>query len=476
MNRKCICDLCSCGRHHCPHLPTKIYEKTEKPCFFSEYTEKYPTYPSYMPRESFKPKVEYQKVNIPMENLSTTKRDFGVHNIVPVKHHHADQVTPSQDEMDFLTTYNQHYKYYPTSRVSTIKPRDNKYPCSDKTEFLPTYKTDYLPWNQQRRAPIRPPQTYRPVSCRFDHRTTHQDDYPVKNLVDTVSYKPTPVLKICNIPMENTTSYRSSYVSHPVEKRCVYEGEKYKPCEIPFDGLTTHKDSYKGLRGEPAKSWKPVSRHFGFDTSVRFNTEFRDKFQAWPTPQIVPRDPIPYIPPEGKMDLLTTVQADYKDPNGVPAQSCRPVITHVKNTDRFEGSTTNREDYKHWPNTRREPVKPVPQFKFPDEPMDYMTTNRADYVPHAPVNTQSCKPTWSGPPVNIPLEGQTTYSTSFTPKEIRRCPASYSEPPGYIFDEVDVVGHRMYRPASQTPQQSNHLGFGDTESLHQRGLAVPAYH
>uniref|UniRef100_A0A5F5PEL4 Stabilizer of axonemal microtubules 1 n=2 Tax=Equus TaxID=9789 RepID=A0A5F5PEL4_HORSE len=72
LKRKCICDLCSCGRHHCPHLPTKIYDKTEKPCLLSEYTENYPLYHSYLPRESFKPRLEYQKGSIPMEGLTTS--------------------------------------------------------------------------------------------------------------------------------------------------------------------------------------------------------------------------------------------------------------------------------------------------------------------------------------------------------------------------------------------------------------------
>ncbi|XP_009242682.1 stabilizer of axonemal microtubules 1 isoform X4 [Pongo pygmaeus] len=72
MKTKCICELCSCGQHHCPHLPTKIYDKTEKPCLLSEYTENYPFYHSYLPRESFKPRREYQKGSIPMEGLTTS--------------------------------------------------------------------------------------------------------------------------------------------------------------------------------------------------------------------------------------------------------------------------------------------------------------------------------------------------------------------------------------------------------------------
>jgi hypothetical protein len=60
-------------RHHCPHLSTKIYDKIEKPCLLSEYTENYPTYHSFLPRESFKPKLEYKRGSIPMEGLTTSR-------------------------------------------------------------------------------------------------------------------------------------------------------------------------------------------------------------------------------------------------------------------------------------------------------------------------------------------------------------------------------------------------------------------
>nr|BAC36522.1 unnamed protein product [Mus musculus] len=71
--RTCICNLCSCGRHRCPHLPTKIYDKTEKTRLLSEYTENYPIYQSYLPRNSFKPEWCYRKPSAPMEGLTTCR-------------------------------------------------------------------------------------------------------------------------------------------------------------------------------------------------------------------------------------------------------------------------------------------------------------------------------------------------------------------------------------------------------------------
>ncbi|XP_020006874.2 stabilizer of axonemal microtubules 1 [Castor canadensis] len=409
-----------------------------------------------------------------MEGLTTSRRDFGLHKVVPVKLHQHDKFIPREENMELLTTYRQDYNPYPVCRVDPIKPRDSKYPCGDKMESLPTYKADYLPWNQPRREPLRPPHNYRPASNKFDNRTTHQDDYSMKGLVNTMSCKPPAMPKLCNIPLEDLTNYKMSYVTHPLEKRFVHEADKFRPCEIPFESLTTHKESYRGLIGEPAKSLKPLSRPPGLDIPFFNTTEFRDKYQAWPTPQVFSRAPITYAPPEEKMDFLTTVQAHYTYPKGSPAQSCRPVLP-IKKSCLFEGSTTTKDDYKQWDSMCTEPVKPVPQLNFPAEPLDCLTTTQAHYVPHPPSNTKSCKPPWSGPRGNIPVEAQTTYSISFTPKEMRRCPASYPEPPGYIFEEVDPLGHRIYRAVSQVGSQRNsHLPIDDAENPKQRELAVSA--
>lgn len=296
----------------------------------------------------------------------------------------------------------------------------------------------------------------------------------MKGLVNTTSCKPLAMPKLCNIPLEDLTNYKMSYIAHPMEKRFVYEPEKFRPCEIPFENLTTHKESYRGLMGEPAKSLKPPVRPGGLDTPFSTTTEFRDKYQAWPTPQMFSKAPATYVPPEEKMDLMTTAQAHYTYPKGGPAQSCRPVLS-VKKGGRFESSTTTKDDYKQWVSIRTEPLRPIPQLNLPTEPLDCLTTTRAHYVPHPPMATKSFKPSLSGPRGNIPVEGQTTYTISFTPKEVSRCLASYPEPPGYIFEETDALGHRIYRPVSQIGSQgSSRLSLGDPKNPNHQELAVSA--
>ncbi|ERE81965.1 hypothetical protein H671_2g7785 [Cricetulus griseus] len=407
-----------------------------------------------------------------MSFVVDTRRDFGLHKMAPVEFHQPDPYVPSEENMDLLTTYKQDFNYVPVCQVGAIKPRDSKFPNGDKTQYLPTYKVDYLPWNQPKRELLRPPHNFRPESTRFENRTTHQDEYTMKGLVTTVSCKPVIKPKLCNIPLEDLTNYKMNYVPHPVEKRFVREPEKFKPCEIPFENLTTHKESYRGLLGEPAKISKPPARYPSQEIPFSNTTECQEKYQAWATPQIVPKTPVTYVPPEEKMDLLTTMQSHYRYRKGTPAQSCRPVLS-IKKSSRFDSSTTTKDDYKQWEAVNTKPVKPVPHLTLPVEPLDYQTTTKICYVPHPPVTTKNYKPPWAGPRRNIPVEGQTTYSIYFTPKEMGRCPASYIEPPGYIFEEVDAMGHKIYRAVSQTGSgQNSCLSLYDAEKSGQKELEV----
>ncbi|KAM4876763.1 stabilizer of axonemal microtubules 1 isoform 2-T2 [Thomomys bottae] len=409
-----------------------------------------------------------------MEGVTTSRRDYGLHKVMPVKLHQPDPFVPNEGNMDLLTTYKQDFNPYTMCRVDAIKPRDSKYPCGDKMESLPTYKADYLLWNQPKRELLRPPHSYRPAFTKFDNRTTHQDDYPMKGFVSTKSYKPPPIPNLCNIPLEDLTNYKLNYVPHPMEKRFVYEPKRFKPCHIPFESLTTHKECFRGLVGQPAKSLKPPDRTSASDAPFADTTEFRDKYQAWPTPQVFSKSPINYAPPEEKMDFLTTVQAHYTYPKGAPAQAYRPAIP-IKTSCPFESSTTTKDDYKQWTSNRAEPFKPFQHLSLPAEPFDNLTTTRAHYVPHPPASTKSFKPSWSVPQGNVPVEGQTTYSVSFTPKEMGRCLASYPNPPGYVFEEVDGMGHRIFRPSSLTGSPRNsHVSMNEMEKPKEQELAVSA--
>ncbi|XP_068280240.1 stabilizer of axonemal microtubules 1-like isoform X6 [Nyctibius grandis] len=444
--------------HRCPHLPTWPYKKCEKPCMLSEYTDQYHLYPITLPRGSFKPKEAYKMAQISMEGISTTKGDYIAHEVLPQKRKPPEKHVKSDESMDLTSTYKQDYNSYPqVSQVPSCLPRATRCVPSAKMDTNTTYKGDYVLWNEPKTEMIRPNNRFCPSEEKFDHKTIVQDDYLYRGPVATQSCKPLNLVQKNKVPFENTTNYRVNYVPHPLKKRYIHKYEKYKVNEIPFDGLTTHKISYKGLAGQPAKLAKPYQTKRLHDLPFSSTTEFQEKYQAWPRPLVFTKKPDVYLPSLEKMDLHTTTQIHYKHPNGKPAKICRSLPQLKKSTEPFNSSSIMKEDYKPWLCKRLKPITHAPELTFPAKPMDCLTTFQAHYVPHPLTVMKNYKPGWSGPNQHTLLDAKTTYGTSYTPKRIVRCLASYKDPPGYVFEGTDADGHSLYLPASKSEcLQSGH--------------------
>lgn len=340
---------------------------------------------------------------------------------------------------------------------------------------------DYVAWNQPRREMIRPDNIYHPSQDKFDHRTTVQDAYIYKGPVVTKSCKPFKPPPMKKVPLEDVTNYKMSYVAHPPVKRHVHEPEPYKPSHVPFDGLTTHNLSYKGLAGEPAKSMKPPHKMSESESLFIDTTEFREKYQAWPVSSVFTRKPDVYVPPKDKMDLTTTAQIHYGNPNGRPATSCKPLGRILQSTGPFDHSSTMKADYKAWQYSKPKAICPTSEIKVSAAPMDTLTTFQTHYVPHPLPFTKSFRPRLPAPRPHVPFAQDTTYATSYTPKQVNICPASFKEPPGYIFEKIDEGGHRRFRPrllaqsrCSSNSKITNHRDSFPGSGLNQTGLNKPA--
>ncbi|XP_026722150.1 stabilizer of axonemal microtubules 1 [Athene cunicularia] len=385
----------------------------------------------------------------PMEGISTMKRDYISHEVLPRKLKPSEKNVKSDESMDLTSTYKQDYNSHPVSQVPPYRPHVTRQIPSGKADTRTTYKDDYVLWHEPKIEPFRPNDRFHPSEEKFDHRTIVQDEYLYRGPVATQSCKPLTLVQKTKAPFENITNYRVSYVPHPLEKCYVHKNEKYNVNKVPFDGLTTHKVSYKGLAGQPAKLAKPYQPKILHDLPFFSTTEFHEKYQAWPQAPLFTKKLDVYLPPLEKMDLHTTTQLHYKYPNGKPAKMCRSLAKLKKSTEPFNSLSIMKEDYKPWLCKRLKPITHAPELAFPAKPMDCLTTFHTHYVPHPLTVTKSYKPAWSGPKHHTLLDAKTTYNTSYTPKGIVRCLASYKNPPGYIFEGADADGHNFYVPASK---------------------------
>nr|XP_033817358.1 stabilizer of axonemal microtubules 1 [Geotrypetes seraphini] len=435
-------------RHHCPFLPTRIYEKVHKPRNSSEYTENYQLYHNILPVVSCKPAEDYQKGPAHMDAKSTFRTDYVPHDVRARKPKKRAEYEPRTERMDLNSTYKLDYSPYGDVRpVSSFKPVQGRTMCPVMMDGLSTYRGDYKKWQEAKRESLKP-RNVRESPGLFDNTTTCHDDYQFRGIPVTKSFKPSNVARISTTPMEHESNYRKEYIPFRLERREVREKAQYKPSDIPFDTLTTHRKDFRGSQGEAAKLIRPCYFIPKRDVPFSDSTEFQDQYKAWPNLPAQPRKMAAYIPPEEKMDCLSTHARDFKEFKVKPRSPFIPLVS-IKKSAPFDNNSTMKEDYRFWQYNKPEMIKPKQQWLVPKDPFDDVTTFRRDYTEKPCPFTTSCKPPAPPPRSFIPLDAHSTYAISYTPKQIHKCPASYKDPPGYIYEETDSAGHKLYRYVSK---------------------------
>ncbi|XP_006628731.1 stabilizer of axonemal microtubules 2 [Lepisosteus oculatus] len=448
MKRKCICDICNCGRHRCTHQPTGLYEKSNQLCLLTEYNEKYPEYGRFCPPSSMKPKQDYQADRGKMDGTTTFKADYIPYEVSRRPGRLQEEYKPSSGHIDLGTTYKMDYNPYKVQALALARPRERTHVTGGKLDTLPTYKDDFRPWEITKREPAKPDLSYHPSSSKFANSTTFQDDFAPKSLVPRESFKPPNMTRLSDAPFDGLTSNRISYIAHPLESKFVKPKEEYKPSSQAFEDLTIHKRDFKGLPGEISKSCKPDFSRVVTDARFNSSTEFRDRFQQWPVslPQV--HKAAEYVSPDGHMDLSTTSHCDYVKHKIQPFVPIRPISRGRRSAAPFQGSTTMKEDFKTWEVRKQEMIKKQEEMTKPSGKFDSLTTFKAHFTPHDIHPSMSCKPLNVALRSSAPFDDGTMYRTEFTPKRAHVCPASFDSPPGYVFEEADHRGHRYFRMLS----------------------------
>ncbi|XP_067885033.1 stabilizer of axonemal microtubules 2-like [Heterodontus francisci] len=449
MKRKCICELCTCGRHRCPHLPTAIFEKINKPCLITEYVEKYAPFGNVQPRESYKPREDYERHQGKMQSTTTFRADYIPHDVQPRPGRIIEEFRQPQGAMNLDTTYKRDFNPHSIQPAAPARPLEQRHITEAKMETIPTYKDHYKQWELSKRETTKPEYTFKVPSIKFRNTTTFQDDYSFKVPAPTESFKPPNAARLSNMLFDDMTNYRQHYVPYIHEPRKRREPEQYKPNDEPFDDLTTHRRDFKGQTGELTVPIRPPCTKLSSNQQFYDLTEFRDKYRTWTVDPPAVHKAVEFVAPEGKMNLSTTTHTDFVEHRLQPFVPVRPLPHTSGHNISFEGQSTMKADYKPWDSMREPMIKPRQELEKAVGQFDDMTTFRAHYVPHQINLMHSFKPRNSYIPSTMLLDNGTTYQFSYTPKAVEICPASFAVPPGYEYVETDPQGHKLYRPVSE---------------------------
>ncbi|XP_069819594.1 stabilizer of axonemal microtubules 1 [Dendropsophus ebraccatus] len=301
---------------------------------------------------------------------------------------------------------------------------------------------DYKLWNFSKRESIRPINAYYPPKEKFDINSTFQDHFQFWPTRPTQSYKPVHLYSGCLEPMNYITNYNIEYVPHQIEKR-VHKKENYRPSKDTFNCLATQRQDHKGLPEKAAKSLKP--RYSLAGRAFICLSEFQDKYQMWPLPPSFEKKSVPYQKPTDKMDVISTTQFDYTPHIPQRQASYKPVQQYQKGSKAFEASSTMKEDFKPWQCKKVSPIWQQSNLQLPIDSFETTTTTRHDYVLHPLMHTASFRPVNKASMSLMPIDSQTTYSTSYTVKPFPTCSTAHKDLPKYLYLGTDSLGRMPYK-------------------------------
>lgn len=252
----CICELCTCGLHHCPTKAKQPAARKHSPFVGkSRYRDDYREYPlnEVQPPPSPAKKTTLWNASAHPTGVSNYKTDFPRYS---TDHFRRDVSTPRKHEYKALpfegtTRYRDDYtekKPQPPPISSGAQPKQQWMPIG-KMEGITTNRADFdkkaLPTFE---PPVRPESRRAPLP--FEGDTEYRDRFPKHKIDPSVfhgrqSINPTRLWNSDNRgdKQHYSTTYRDNHDEKPIEYHTPKAPTTYKPNHLPT-GTTTHRLAY----------------------------------------------------------------------------------------------------------------------------------------------------------------------------------------------------------------------------------------
>ncbi|CAH8596752.1 unnamed protein product [Heterobilharzia americana] len=436
-SKLCICQICNCGRHKCPHQRRKI--------------------------DSCKPPHRGVQAEGPMSSNTTHRTDFVEHPLVHQGNCKREaEYQPPQGTFNGLTTYTKEYTGRPGQSAVPIKPVNRK-GTTAKFNAEATYTTDYRAWKiDKRESPVCRESNWSKPNIPFTGTPTYTCDYVAYDSRPPTSCKPIHQYIENQTPFADSTDYRDSYRTPDVPERArpiKITGEIHR-ASVPMEHISTHMQDYYWKTVVPSTSCKP--EHIGITHNEPFqqDTTHRSDYKNWEVTErstpIMANTPSTYPEPLGQMSSDTTYNKDY-----IPfkvqyhkAVGKADKLGHGIKLPPFQGISDYTDNYRRWtlePHVKsmaRESTYSIPNVKFEGK-----STTSDHYVAHLNYRpVESCKPHGQVVTNQTPFDDATLYRMEYTPKHLEPCPAALlnSDLSKYVYAEQSDTGHIFYRRASNS--------------------------
>eukprot|EP00118_Oscarella_pearsei_P018536 m.190211 g.190211 ORF g.190211 m.190211 type:complete len:228 (+) comp39430_c0_seq61:2066-2749(+) len=143
--KKCICEICTCGRHRCPHRPVAKIRKGSSACLLSEYKQTFTHFPA-KPRESFKPAYKPIERSGTLETKTTHRNDYVPH---PLQAKSTQPVVTYAQPEKPMETQTEYAREFPEKQPEVRSPKKVIYvshPEAAPFDGTTTQRHDFKDW------------------------------------------------------------------------------------------------------------------------------------------------------------------------------------------------------------------------------------------------------------------------------------------------------------------------------------------
>jgi len=448
----CVCEICTCGRHHCVHRPKT--NKPSGPCALSEYKETYRKFDNYAPQKPIKPDSATKRSNVPLDARTLYELEYTKHPLEARKKREQAKYVKPGGNFDGTSSYQHDYTEKSAEKMKSARPpyqpATSDRPFSGTTVHQETYKPWEVPFTQG----IRHQSAIKLPSGKFDHKTTFQKDftgYPGHAGRQPIIPKG-PTLSMGAGKFSDETTTRRDYTPKDARPEKSARPPQYVLHNTdPFDHKTTFQHNFPWPKGHPAESCKPQQMVRRSSMPLDGLTTHNMTYKPWEVAKTKGWKPKSgWVPPQDPFDAKTTFQHDYDGKSSSPARSMRPYYNRMEPGE-FADRTTHKDAFKPWEVNARQSCKPKEAYT-PHGKFDGSTTFQTDFKGRQGDRRDLCIPKGSGLAFQGPQDFSTMYGNTFLGERPPSCPAKYLETHrntasrnGYVYKQ-DNNGHQFFKP------------------------------
>lgn len=204
-----------------------------------------------LPSKYQRPKDEYQQNKVPLESMTTNRRDFTPKDIEKMKSYKPDSMGyRSEAPFDDGTTHKNDFKKWDV-KAPNLRRDDEYKPPQGEMDLTTNYTTEFTPKPAQRLQQIRP-QSRKKIDAKFIGDTTYGQDFRKWPGDRTQPIRNGPEYAAPNVPFEGLSTYKGHYVPHSAGPMHSFkpDGNPYRS-EAPFDGNTLYRMEFTPKEVEP---------------------------------------------------------------------------------------------------------------------------------------------------------------------------------------------------------------------------------